>query len=824
MASMESWWQDIRHGLHLLSRNRGFTVVAALSLAIGIGATSALFTVTHALLLRPLPYPDADRIAILWQRSPGLGVPQDWFSIGQYLDIRADNRVFDEVTAAIGASYNLTGQGTPERIDGVRVTSSFFRLFGASAMMGRVFAAAEDTPGQAPTVILAHGYWQRRFGSDPSVIGKTLSLNGNPYTIIGVMPATFLFDKEVMPAVNGIEHADLLLPLPMGPTARANRSGEDFNIFARFKSAVTLATAQADMDGLAGRMKQQYPANYPANGGLTISVVPLLTQVVGDVRLALYILLGAVSFVLLIACGNVANLLLSRGAIREKEIAIRVALGAAHGRVVRQLMTESLLLALISGIAGLAIALGAIAILHHAGPATLPRLREISIDLPVVGFTILITTITSLLFGLVPSLRASRVDPNSVLKEGGRGAVGTRGLGLSHHQLRRLLISAEVALSLVLLVGAGLLTRSYRRITEASPGFDPHHVLSLRVALPGQRYGTADAVTTFYHQFEDRIRQIPGVTWVGANYLLPLSSVALGWEPIGVEGFQPKTEGDGLIIASSGYISQDYFRAMRIPLSKGRFFDSHDTKGTPDVVVVDEQFAQRFWSGQDPLGKRIRQGDDGPWRTVIGVVNDAKEYQAAGEPPITAYYPLEQIPVPQRFMVIRTTGDPLALTGPVIAALHSVDAELPAFDVATLEQRLHDSLARRRFATFLLGIFAAVAVTLAAIGVYGVITYWTNQRNQEIGIRMAMGAEPAAIRRMVVQQALAPVGIGLGVGLMAALALTRLVNSLLFGVSATDLVTFVTLPLVMGGVALLASYVPARRASQVDPLVALRQE
>jgi predicted permease len=588
---VETWWQDLRHGLRVLAAQPAFTAVAVASLALGIGANTAIFSVTNALLLRPLPYEDADRLTILWQRSPGLGVKQDWFSTGQYLDIRLDNQVFTDVAATIGASFNLTGQGVPERVDGARVSSSLFSLFGAKAAAGRVFAADEDNPGKPPVVILSNGYWKRRFGSDPSVVGKSLTLNGNAVTIVGVMAADFLFNKEIMPAVNGIQNVDLLLPLPLNETARANRGGEDFNVFAKLKPGVSIEKAQADMDVLASRMKRDYPQRYPPNGGLTVSVVPLINQVVGDVRTALYVLLGAVGLVLLIACGNVANLLLSRAAVRQKEMAIRAAVGASRDRLVRQLLTEAVMLAALGGALGLLLAFVAVKTLGRFGPANIPRLGEVGLDARVLAFTFAISLVTGVVFGLVPALRASRLDLNDVLREGGRGGVGSSAFGLGHHQLRKLLIASEIALSLVLLIGAGLLVRSYQRITNANPGFDANGVLSLRISLPGFKYKTAEAISGFYKQLEMRVATLPGVEHVGTNYLLPLSSVALAWEPITIEGFVPKATGEDLIIASSGYVSPDYFRAMGVPLLKGRYFDERDVRGAPDVVIVDDKLA-----------------------------------------------------------------------------------------------------------------------------------------------------------------------------------------------------------------------------------------
>ena len=749
---------------------------------------------------------------------------QDWFSTGQYLDIRLDNQVFTDVAATIGASFNLTGRGAPERIDGARVSSSLFPIFGAKAAAGRVFTPDEDQPGKPPVVLLSNGFWKRRFGSDPSVVGKSLTLNGNSFTIVGVIAADFVFNKEIMPAVNGIQNVDLLLPLPLNETARTNRGGEDFNVFAKLKPGVSVEKAQADMNVLAARMKRDYPQTYPPNGGLTVSVVPLINQVVGDVRLALYVLLGAVGLVLLIACGNVANLLLSRGAVRQKEMAIRAAVGASRDRIVRQLLTEAVVLAALGGILGLGLAVGAVKVLSRFGPATIPRLGEIGIDGKVLAFTFVISLVTGVVFGLVPALRASRLDLNDVLREGGRTGVGTSAFGLSHHKLRKLLIAAEIALSLVLLIGAGLLVRSYERITSANPGFDPTNVLSLRVALPGFTYKTPEAVIAFYKQLEDRIAALPGVQHVGSNYLLPLSSVALGWEPITVDGYVPKAAGENLIIASSGYVSPDYFRAMGIPLLKGRFFDDRDVRNAPDVAIVDDKLAERFWPGQDPIGKRMRRGDSGPWRTVVGLVADTKQYAVDGEPPITAFYPNRQLGVGTRYLVIKTTSDPRSIVPAVTREVQSLDADLPVFDVVTMEERLADSFARRRFSMFLLGVFAACASLLAAIGIYGVVSFWVSQRTRELGIRAALGAQQADIMQLVIGQAVVLIAIGIGVGLVVAFGLTRVMSSLLFGVSATDAVTYGLLAVLLAVVALVASWVPARRAAGVPPIIALRRD
>jgi predicted permease len=806
----------------MLGKAPAFAAIAILSLAIGIGANSAIFSVTNALILRPLPYPDADRIAIVWQRSPGLNVPRDWLSIGQYLDIETGSSAFEHVAAAIGASFNVTGGGKPERVDGMRVSSSFFPLFGARAAMGTVFSSDDDTPGKAPRVILTNGYWRRRFGSDVTVIGKTLVLNGTPVTVAGVMREEFSFDKEVMPAVNGIQRVDLLLPLPLPASAQAIRDREDYNVFARLKPNATLQRAQAELDQLAARMKQQYPASYPANGGLTLSAVPLIDQVVGDVRLALYVLLGAVAMLLLIACGNVGGLLLSRATARERELAIRAAVGAERARLLRQLLTEHLVLAFAGGLAGMGLAFLGVAALRSFA-TNIPRAAGVAIDARVLAFTFATCVAATILFGLLPAWRASNADPQRALTESAR----TFSDASRHHAaLRRWVVAAQLALSLVLLIGAALLARSYARITHANPGFDPRHVLSFRVTLPGARYNKPELVAGFFDQLDRRISALPGVEHVGMNYQLPLSSVALAWEPIGVEGYVPKAPGGSLIISSSAYVSPDYFRAMSIPLRHGRLFTRADDRKAPPVVIVDDKLAARFWPNESAIGKRIRQGDDGPWRTIVGVVADTREYEVDAEPPITAFFPVEQYTIGSRFVVARTAPsiEAASLMTAVSRELAQIDPDLPAYDVATMEQRLHDSLARRRLAMTLLITFAACALALAIVGVYGVIAYWVGQRTRDIGIRIALGADGARIARMIAREFAGIVAAGLVTGAVAAVLLTRVLSSMLYGVSATDAATFVIVPLALALVSALATFLPARRAMQVDPLSAIRTE
>lgn len=818
---MKTFWQDLSYGLRGLRKAPGFALVAIASLALGIAANSAVFSVMNALLLRPLSYPDADRLVILWSRSPGLQVAQDWFSPGQYLDVKTQNQVFEQTAITIGASFNMTGQGVPEHIDGARVSSSFFPVFGANAMLGRVFTAEEDSPGKAPSVILSHSFWQRRYGADKSVIGQSLILNGNTYSIIGVMSPEFSLTNDVMPAVNAIGRADVLLPLPMNETARANRGNEDFNIFGKLKPGVGRTQAQADMDLIAARMKQDFPQNYPPTGGLTISVVPLLQQVVGDVGSTLPILMSAVGFVLLIACANVANLLLARAAVRQKEIAVRLAVGASRWRIIRQLLTESVLLATLGGLLGLILAFVAVRALRVLGPQNIPRLQEVGIDWRVAMFTTLVVVLTGIIFGLVPALRASRVDLHETLKDGARNANGAS--GRTAQRLRKLLVVSEIALSLVLLVCAGLLIRSYQRILSSHPGFDPRDVVAMRIALPQVKAPTPEAISSFYQRVTDRLRALPGVEAAGVSYSLPMSTVAFAWDPVTIEGYVPRTP-DEKIMANIRIISPDYFRAMRVPLKQGRFFDERDKRGEPDTVIINEALAERFWPNQNPLGKRLRMTRKEGWTTVVGVIRDARQFSTEKEPPISVYFPFEQSLTRNVHLVVRTKSDPVAMIPAIVREIQAIDPEMPAFDVATMEQRMSDFLARRRFSMVLLGVFAAIAVLLAAVGIYGVMSYSVNQRTHEIGIRVALGAGSRDVIKLILFQGMTMAAIGAMLGLVIAFGLARFLSSMLFGIHAADPLTFLMVAFLLIAVALLACWLPAWRATKVDPMIALRCE
>lgn len=816
---MENLLNDISFSLRMLLKHPGFTIVAVLSLAIGIGANSAIFSVVDALLLRPLPYAQSHRLVILWSRSPGLNVDQDWFSPAQYFDVKTQNNVFDQTAVSIGGSYNLTGGGGPEHVDAARVSSSFFNLMGAQALLGRTLQAEEDVPGKGLKAVLSHGFWQRRFGSDPAILGKTLTLSGNNVEIIGVLPPRFSLTRQVMPTVNAIERADLFLPLPFSDAARNNRNNEDFNILGRLKPGVSVAQAQADMDLIAARMKQQFPQNYPPNGGLTISVVSLRKQVVGETDFVALVLFGAVALVLLIACANVANLLLSQAAIRGKEAAIRTAVGASRMRVIRQLLTESLVLGVLGGIAGIIVAVIVIKLLKSFGPSNIPRLAEIGVDLRVLSFTFVVTLLTGLVFGISPALRASKVDLNESLKEGGR----TGSAGSGRQLTSKLLVVVEVALALVLLLGAGLLIRSYWEIGQANMGFDEKNVLSMRTSLPAAKYATPEVVNSFYQQVTTKIDSLPGVQSSAITYSLPMSTTAFAWEPVTAEGYAPRSEHE-ITISNVRIVSPQYFETMRVPLLEGRLFTDQDSKGAPDTAIVDEAFVKKFWPGQSAIGRKVKRFNSETWRTVVGVISDAKEYSSEKEPPISIYYPAYQLTPRSMFLIARTNGDPFEASGAVTKAIREIDPEMPVYDVDSMEQRLSDFLAPQRFSMSLLGVFAFVALVLAAIGIYGVMANSVSHRTHEIGIRMALGARPFDVLGLVVRQGMLLVAIGTAIGVVAAVALARVVASLLYGVRPWDPVTLLLVAVVLAVVALFACYLPAQRAARVDPMVALRTE
>jgi predicted permease len=825
LLPMNTLAQDIRYALRAFASNPGFTLAAILSLAIGIGANTSIFSVANALLLRPLPYKDANRLVILWNRSPGLNITEDWFSPAQYLDIKNGHRGFEQVAIAIGGNYNLTGEGGPERVGAVRVSSNLLPMLGERAERGRLFLSEEDAEGAAATAILTDGMWARRYGRNPKVIGKAITINGQPYEVVGILPQSFALPQEVLPLLDGTEQAEIFLPLPLAASAAQIRTHEDYNIVGKLKPGVSVAQAQAEMDTITARLRRDFPENYPPNGGLTFSLVPLLEQVVGNVRPALVLLLGSVGLVLLIACANVANLLLSRAMARQREMAVRTALGASRWRIVRQLLAESVLLALGGGALGVLLCLWSVNWIHVLGTKSIPRLQDVGIDGRVLLFTLLLSVLSGILFGLAPALRVSRLDLDATLKDASRGSAGTNAVWGHGNNVRRLLVIVELALSVVLLIGAGLLIRSFAQLQNVAPGFNAQNVLTFDLTITGKKYGDKQAILNTYRQLWERLEHIPGVSASGGVTSLPLSQ-AYAWTPITVEGRTP-LPGEQFLNADERVVGGHYFEAMGIPLRRGRYFNEQDDASKPHVALIDEFMAEQLWPGQDPLGKRIHivelKSED-PWHTVVGVVGRVKQDALDSEPRIAFYLPQTQFPTRAMSVVLRGGSDPTGLLRVVKNELKILDGDLPMYYVRTMQQRLEESLARRRFSMLLLAVFASVALALAAIGIYGVMAYLVSQGAREIGIRIALGASQRDILGLIVGQGMALAVSGVAIGLAGAFLLTRLIRGLLFGVKVTDPVTYAGIAVLLGLVALLASYIPARRAARVDPLVALRYE
>jgi predicted permease len=821
---MNSGLYDIRFALRSFVKNPWFAVAAILSLAIGIGANTSIFSVANALLLRPLPYDNPDRLVILWNRSPGLNIAQDWFSTAQYFDIKNSHHGFEQIAIAIGGTYNLTGWGDPERVGAIRVSSNLLPMLGVRPALGRLLTPDEDAPGLPATAVLTDAMWTRRFGRDRRIVGKSVLINGQNYEIVGVLPPNFSLPQEVVPLLYGTEQAEIFLPLPLAPAAASLvRDHEDYNIVGKLKPGVSVAQAQAEMDTITARLRRDFPEDYPPNGGLTFSIVPLLEQVVGNVRRSLWVLLGSVGFVLLIACANVANLMLARAMARQQEIAVRTALGASRWHIVRQLLTESLVISLCGGALGILICLFSIKGIHVLGTKSIPRLQDVAIDARVLLFTLLLSVFSGILFGLVPALRVSCLDLNSTLKDASRSSAGASAVWGRGNNFRRLLVVAELALSVVLLIGAGLLIRSFGRLESVSPGFNPQGVLTFDLTMTGQKYGDKQGIVNTYRQLWERLEHSHGGIAAGGVTSLPLSE-AYAWTPITVEGRIP-LPGEKFLNADERLVSGHYFEAMQIPLRSGRFFNEQDDATKPVAVIVDEYMAQQLWPGQDPIGKRIHIVElpsKDPWQTVVGVVGRVKQDSLDSEPRIAFYLAHTQFPTRAMTVAFRGSATADALLSISRNELRGLDSDLPMYRVRTMQQQVDESLARRRFSMLLLGVFAAVALVLATIGIYGVMAYLVNQGTRELGIRVALGASPQNILTLVVRQGIELAFAGVAIGLTAALLLTRLIRSLLFGVNATDPITFAGISLLLAIIAVLACYIPAQRAARIDPLVSLR--
>ena len=818
---------DLAYAIRAFARTPAFTLAAIMSVAVGIGANTAIFSVAGALLLRPLAYQDADRLVILWNRSPGLGITEDWFSTAQYFDIKTGHRGFEDVAIAIGANWNLTGDCEPERVGAIRMSSNLLPMLGVRPVLGDMLTPDDDVPGRTGKALLGYGTWIRRYGGNPAVIGRSLTLNGQPYIITGVLPEGFDLPREVLPTLGGAEHAEIILPLPLSADAARIRNAEDYNLIGKLKPGVEVAQAQAEMDAITARLRREHPHVYPANGGLTFGIVPLQEQVVGDVRRSLMLLVGSVGLVLLIACANVANLLLSRALARQREIAIRGALGATTGRLVRQLLTESVLLAVAGGLVGLLFAFGALEAIRALGSKSVPRLHEIAIDTSVLLFTLVLSVLSGIAFGLVPALRMSRRSVQDDLGEAGRGASATSAVWGRGQNVRRVLVAGQLALSVMLLVGAGLLIRSFIRLQQVPPGFNAGNVLTLELTMTGRKYAESERVLETYRQLWERLERLPGVNAAGGVSMLPLSQM-FAWGPIVLEG-RPLPTGESFMNVDQRTVGGDYFRVMQIPLLSGRLFTEQDTRATPRVVVVDDHMARVLWPDEDPIGKRLRRGGmdaaaDAPWLTVVGVVGRIKQYTLdERDSRIAMYHPHTQNPSRAINVVMRADTEPAALTTAATATIRALDPDLPIYNVKTMEARVDESLARRRFAMLLLALFAVLALGLASVGIYGVIANLVSQGTREIGIRLALGASPDGILAMVVRHGMSVALVGIVIGLAGALAVARAMENLLFGVTTRDLVTFAGVSLVLLTVAAVGSYVPARRAARIDPAISLRE-
>jgi putative ABC transport system permease protein len=803
---------DIVYALRSLIKKPLFSIVAILTLALGIGANTAIFTVVNAVLLRPLPYPDDDRLMMLWTYNPRQGFDKDVATYPNFEDWRKGSQSFASISGYTGPSFTLTGLGDPVQVRGAVVTPEFFQTMGMAPALGRAFTGADGASSAGQVVVVSHAFWQNRLGGDRSVTGRTILLNGASYEVIGVMPASFAHPQD----------AEVWTPMtPSGVYGQlfTQRGAFWLTVVGRLKPGITRAAAQSEMDAIAARLEREYPQN----SGLGVRLVPLHAEIVGDVRRPLIILLGAVSLVLLIACANVANLLLTRSSARQRELAIRSALGAGWSRLLRQMLTESIVLACIGATVGLLLAAWGIDVLQSLAPPGLPRLAGIRIDLAVLGYTAGAAILTGLVFGIVPAAHAASGSGGGQLKEGGRtGSDGLRG-----RRLRSGLAVAELAIALVLLIGAGLLLRSMIALNRVDPGFLTQNVLSLRIELPRLKYNDPDKTSAFYQQLLGRLASLPGVQSTGAGTSLLLSELPQS-AGIAIEGRPAVDASQQNIPVPFDSVTPGFFSTLKIPLVRGRTLTDADSRDAQPVALVNEAFVRRFFANDDGLGKRFTFNDptnpQARWSTIVGVVKDTRRGGFSRPPWAEVYFPHAQSPDRRMLVFVRASSDPASLARAAQAEVWAVDRDQPIASIRTVEELIARSQANRRFVTVLLGVFACVALVLAAIGVYGVLAYATAQRTQEIGIRMALGADRGTVLRMVLRGGLQLAAAGLILGTAAALALSGVLSGLLYGVSAKDPLTFVLVPACLGLVALLASWVPARRAVRVEPVAALRGE
>ncbi|MFY9532026.1 MAG: ABC transporter permease [Candidatus Acidiferrales bacterium] len=820
---MQTLLQDLRYGWRMLVKSPGFTAVAVLTLALGIGANSAIFSIVYCTILRPLPFPDSKQLTMIWETDANRALTRGAASPAEFLDWREQNHVFERIASWRTWFYTLTGQGEPEQVWGVSTSAEFFQLIGAHPILGRDFLQEEETPGHEQVVILSYGLWQRRYGGDPAVIGRSIVIDEKPYTVIGVLPAGF--------SVFGTSRQfDLWMPFAFD-RARLNRDDHSVLVFARLKKDVTLAQAQAEMGTILRRLQQQYPTN---DEGIGIRVSRMQQEPVRDLLPAMSVLTAAVGLVLFIACANVANLLLARASTREREIAVRAALGAGRKRIIRQLLTESFLLAFLGGGLGLLAAYGGLRLLPivlppRGGFGELPRMQEIGIDHTVVGFTVLIACLTGILFGLAPAFQVSQTSLSETLKEGSRGATGAR----RGHMLRSALVVSEVAFSLLLLLGAGLLIRSFVRLMTEDIGFNPQNLLTMQVWLPESHYAEGRPIISFYERALQQVRGLPGVISASATNFLPMT----GWADFcdfDIQGRPAPPPGKEF---TSEYlvVDPDYVRTMGIPLKEGRDLMPRDGEQSGGVVLINEALVNRYWPNDDPVGKLVRiqlPETNTPWRpkpregwlTIVGVVGDVRDWAWSEKRTGQIYLPYQQNPSRLMRLVVRTPADRAVTSSAVRRALMEVDANQPATEIRTMEELVTSAVARRRLSMLLLAIFAGFATLLAAVGIYGVMSYAVTQRTHEIGVRMALGAQPRDVLGMVVREGMFLTLTGVAFGFLASLLSARLIRGLLYGVSALDPVTVFGVAGFLAAVALISCFFPARRATKVDPMVALRYE
>jgi len=808
---MSALAQDLRYAVRTLGKSPGFTLVAVATLALGIGANTAIFSVVHAVLLRRLPYPEPGRLVVLRERQirqdRDMGVAWPTF-----LDWRTQARSFRDMAGFRTDYAMLSGLGEPEMLRAAQVSAPFFPMLGVRPVLGRAFDAADDKPGAPPVALLSHGVWKRRFGGDPAVVGRSIALDANPHVIVGVLPPSFAFVAE---AVDVYTPVGLMGSRPSW-LERGNHSA--MRVLGRLAPGATLEGARREMETIMLGLEKQYPKS---NSGQRATIAFLDDALFRDFRAALWILLAAVGVVLLIACANVAHLLLARASARRREFAIRTAIGAGRGRLVRQLLTESLLLSAIGGALGVVLAAWALGPLLRLSPPEIPRLADTTIDPAVLLFTLAASTLTGLIFGLVPAAQASRTDPQTTLRESGNSSTG----GLERQRLRSALFVSEVALAFVLAVASGLLLRSLRQVEGVSPGLETDGVLALDVYLPEAKYKDDAEQLRFHQRALEEIRRLPGVETASASMCTPV--VGQCWGSVYLVSDRPVPSQAELPSSAFNMVESSYFQTMRVPLKQGRYFDATDTPASPPVVVINEKMARKWWPNESPLGKRIKQGfpqDRSPFREIVGVVGDVPQSGLDAETRTEVFLPMTQDPTAALTLLVRTSRPPMSMAKAVTAAIHTLDKDQAVSSVQPMNQYIAESLARRRFHTLLLGAFGALALLLSAVGIYGVVSYGVAQRRREIGIRTALGANPGNVLRLVFRQALRLAAVGLAIGVVAAVGLTRLLSSLLFGVGPTDPLTFGGVSLVVIGVVALACARPARRAMAVDPATVLRAE